>query len=319
MDAPTRTRALGCRGLPPESDIAGQCDNVSRDAPEQGETRPTSPPPPLQSPAAMTQSRGRRLGGTSGSIRGASSSRPGTRILALTGEVELHRLFRSLLEPNGCQVVASAVPHEDSATSDPFDIVIVDLESLHLDVISRVVRAYPDAQIIAICSAYREADCIAVLDMGADYLRRPFRALDLSARVRVAELRRFKAKWQRRYYRRDSFVIDLFDREVTRAGEPLALSPTELEILISLARNAGSVVTFSQILAELGRADSPAAREALRPFILHLRRRIERDPRRPDLVLTEFGVGYRLAAESGDHLYPANATNPGQGRRDRAP
>jgi two-component system KDP operon response regulator KdpE len=237
----------------------------------------------------------------------------------LTDEVQLHRLLRSLLEPNGCKVVATAVPREDPATNDPFDIVIIDLDSHPLDVISRAMRAYPDAQIIAICEAYREADCIAILDMGADYLPRPFRALDLSARVRVAELRRFKAKGQRRYYRRESFVIDLFEREVIRAGEPLALSPTELEILTLLARNAGSVVTFSQILAGLGRADSPAAREALRSFILRLRRRIERDPRRPDLVLTEVGVGYRLAAESGDPLYPAHLTNPSQGRGGRAP
>ena len=179
--------------------------------------------PPVQPPAPMTQSRGRRLGGTSGSIKGASASLPRTRILALTGEVELRRLLRSLLEPNGCKVVASAVPHDNSATNDPFDIVIVDLESLHLDVISQVMRAYPDAQIIAICGAYREADCIAVLDMGADYVARPFRALDLSARVRVAELRQFKAKGHRRYYRRGSFVVDLFDRKVVLAGEPLAL------------------------------------------------------------------------------------------------
>ena len=267
----------------------------------------------------MTQSRGRRVDGTRGRIKGSSASRRRTRILALTGEVELHRLLRSLLEPSGCKVVASAVPHDDSATNDPFDIVIVDLESLHLDVISRVARAYPDAQIIALCGEYREADCIAVLDMDADYLPRPFRALDLSARVRVAELRRFKAKGQRRYYRRGSFVIDLFDREVIRAGEPLALSPTELEILTLLARNAGSVMTLRQILAGLGRADSPAAREALRTFILRLRRRIERDPRRPDLLLTEFGVGYRLAAATGDPLYSDAHTTPREGMGGRPP
>ncbi len=267
----------------------------------------------------MTQSRGRRLDGTSGSIKGASASWPRTRILALTGEVELHRLLRSLLEPNGCKVVAGAFPRDDSATNDSFDIVIVDLESLHLDVISRVVRAYPNAQIIAICRAYREADCIAVLDMGADYLPRPFRALDLSARVRVAELRRFKGKGHRRYYRRGSFVIDLFDRKVVLAGEPLALAPTDLEILTLLARNAGSVVTFGRILAGLGRADSPVARQALRPFILRLRRRIERDPRRPDLVLTEVGVGYRLAGEPGDPLYSDAPPNPNEGMGGRPP
>ena len=267
----------------------------------------------------MTQSRGRRLDGIPGRIKGSSASRRRTRILALTGEVELQRLLRSLLEPIGCKVVASPIAHDDSATSDPFDIVMVELESLHLDVILRVARAYPDAQIIAICSEYREADCIAVLDMDADYLPRPFRALDLSARVRVAQLRRFKAKEQRRYYRRGSFVIDLFDREVIRAGELLALSPTELEILTLLARNAGSVMTLSQILAGLGRADSPAARDALRTFILRLRQRIERDPRRPDLLLTEFGVGYRLAAATGDPLYSDAPTTPREGMGGRPP
>ena len=262
----------------------------------------------------MTQSRGRRLDGTSGSIKGASASWPRTRILALTGEVELHRLLRSLLGPNGCQVAASAVPCDNSATNDRFDIVIVDLESLHLDVISRVARAYPDAQIIAICRAYREADCIAVLDMGADYLPRPFRALDLSARVRVAELRQFKAKGHRRYYRRGSFVIDLFDRKVVLAGKALALPPSELEILTLLARNAGSVVPFGQILAGLGRTHSPAARRALRHYIFRLRGRIERDPRRPELLLTEVGIGYRLAAETGDLLYSDAPTAPSPGK-----
>ena len=267
----------------------------------------------------MTQSRGRPVDGTLGSIKGASASWPRTRILALTGEVELHRLLRSLLEPTGCQVVASAVPRDDSATNDPFDIVIVDLESLHLDVISRVVRAYPDAEIIAICRAYREADCIAVLDMGADFLPRPFRALDLLARVRVAELRRFKAKGYRRYYRRGPFVVDLFERTVALDGKPIALARSGLEILTLLARNAGSVVTLGQILAGLGRADSRAARRALRPFILRLRCRIERDPRRPDLLLTEVGVGYRLAAATGDPLYYGAPTTPSEGMGGRPP
>jgi len=237
----------------------------------------------------------------------------------LTGEVELHRLLRSILEPNRCQVIAGAVPRDDSATNDPFDVVIVDLESLHLEVISRVLRAYPDAQILAICGAYREADCIAVLDMGADYLPRPFRALDLLARVRVAEVRGFKAKGHRRHYSRGSFVFDLFDRKVVLAGEPLTLPPTELEILTLLAHNAGSVVTFGQILAGLGRADSPAAREGLRQFILRLRRRIERDRRRPDLVLTEVRIGYRLAAATGDPLYSDAPTTPSEGIGSRPP
>ena len=208
--------------------------------PDPGDVRDLAHRAALQPPAAMTQSRGRRLYGTSGDIVGASASRPRTCILALTGEVQLHRLLRSHLGPNGCKVVAAAVPHEGPATNDPFDIVIVDLESLHLDVISRAMRTYPDAQIIAICRAYRETDCIAVLDMGVDYLPRPFRALDLSARVRVAELRRFKAKGHRRYYRRGSSVMDLFDRKVVLGGKSLALAPSELGVLTFLHARQGA-------------------------------------------------------------------------------
>ena len=103
------------------------------------------------------------------------------------------------------------------------------------------------------------------------------------------------------------------------AGEPLALASSELEILTLLARNAVSVVTFGQILAALGRADSPAARQALRLVILRLRRRIERDPRRPDLLLTEVGVGYRLAAATGDPLYSDTRTTPSEGLGGRTP
>ena len=236
--------------------------------------------------------------GTSGDIVGASASWPRTRILALTGEVQLHRLLRSLLEPNGCKVVATAVPHEGPAANDPFDIVIVDLETLHLDVVSRAMRAYPDAQIIAICTAYREADCIAVLDMGADYLPRPFRALDLSARVRVAELRRFKAKGYRRYYRRGSLVMDLFDRKVVLGGESWR-SPSELGVLTLLARKAGSVVTFGRILGDWGAQTwQPLAKPcAHASFVCGTE--FERDPRRPDLLLTESRVGYRLARRIG--------------------
>ncbi len=85
-------------------------------------------------------------------------------------------------------------------------------------------------------------------------------------------------------------------------GEPLALAPSELSVLTILASTAGRVATLDRILAGLGRANSASGRRALRASVFGLRRRIERDPRRPDLLLTEAGVGYRLAAESKDEL-----------------
>jgi two-component system, OmpR family, KDP operon response regulator KdpE len=81
-------------------------------------------------------------------------------------------------------------------------------------------------------------------------------------------------------------------------GERIALAPSELGVLTILAGSAGYVATFGRILAGLGRTDSAAGRRALRASVFRLRRRIERDPQRPDLLLAEAGVGYRLAPET---------------------
>ncbi len=93
---------------------------------------------------------------------------------------------------------------------------------------------------IAISREYREADCIAILDLDVDYLPRPFSAQDLTARVRVAELRRFKAAGHKRFYRSGSFVVDLFDRTVALDGELIALAPFELNVLMRSGEQAGT-------------------------------------------------------------------------------
>ena len=249
-----------------------------------------------------------------------SVSRPRTRILALTGEAGLLRLLRSILEPSGCKVSLGAVPGEGEAVSGSADILIVDLESidLDLDLVSRVRHAYPGAEILAICSAYRETDCIAILEMDVDYLPRPFRAQDLAARVRVAELRRFRAAGRRRCYRRGSFVVDLFERTVALNGEPIALSPSELSILMLLAGQPGLLMTFGGILAGMGRGDSASGRRALYMSVFCLRRRIERDPSRPDLLLTEARVGYRLAPEFANQSNLDASMPERQGNGDRS-
>ena len=261
----------------------------------------------VQPSPAMTRSRGPRFRGTSGGIQGAGGSWSSTRIFALTAEVGLLRLLRSVLEPNGCKALPSALALDTAASGQPVDIVIADLESfdregLDLGLLSRLRRAYPGTEMIAISREYREADCIAILDVDVDYLPRPFRAEDLTARVRVAELRRFKAAGHKRFYRRGSFVVDLFDRTVALDGELIALAPSELSVLTVLASRPGRVTTFGDILAGVGRTGSASGRQALRMSVFRLRRRIERDPKHPVLLLTEAGIGYRLAPESVDHL-----------------
>jgi two-component system, OmpR family, KDP operon response regulator KdpE len=242
-----------------------------------------------------------------GNLMGSSASEARTRIVALTGEVELLRLLRSILEPNGCKVLAGALALDGAASGHLVDIVIADLESFDRDglgpaLLLRLRRAYPGTELIAITREYSEADCIAILDVDVDCLPRPFRAEDLTARVRVAELRRFKAAGHKRFYRRGSFVVDLFERTVALDGELIALAPSELSVLMYSAKRPKRVTTFGDILARVGRAGSASSRQARPMSVFCLRRRIERDPKHPVLLLTEAGIGYRLAPESVDHL-----------------
>jgi len=95
-------------------------------------------------------------------------------------------------------------------------------------------------------------------------------------------------------------VVDLFERTVALNGEPIGLAPSEMSVLTVLANQPGLVTTFGDILAGTGRDDSASGRRALYMSVFRLRRRIERDPSRPDLLLTEARVGYRLAPESVD-------------------
>jgi two-component system KDP operon response regulator KdpE len=230
----------------------------------------------------------------------ASCSRPRARLLALSDEVQLHRLLRSILTTEGRALVAQPFARLSGGAREACDVVLIDLDRLDLGVVAKAKRVFPGAEILALCGESREADRVAALEMGADCLERPFRAADLRARVRAAELRRFYAREERRYYRRGALTVDLFERRVSRDGRPLALTPSEIDVLAFLAREAGRAARFVEILEALGRDDSPRDRQALRAFVSGLRRKIERDAGRPELLLSEPRIGYRLVAERGD-------------------
>jgi two-component system KDP operon response regulator KdpE len=223
------------------------------------------------------------------------ASGPSTRILAVTGEVEFGRLVRTILESDRKVTSLPPISTISAARPEPIDIVLLDLQSADPEAILRAKRAFPNAQIITMCGEYRESDCIAVLDMDADYLGRPFWKNDLLARVRAAELRLFNGAGRSRYYRNGSLIIDLFDRHVLSEGRSIDLSPSETKVLMLLTSRPGRPVAYDRILAAISASVSASGRQALRNLVLRLRRRIERDPRCPELVLTEPGFGYRLA------------------------
>jgi two-component system KDP operon response regulator KdpE len=197
------------------------------------------------------------------------------------------------------------------------DLIIIDAESVDPDLIAMARRACPDAQVIALAREFREADCIAILDADADYLARPFRAHDLAARVRVAELKRFNATGRPRTYRKGQLAFDLFNCRLMIDNRPVALSPSELAILSLLASQQGVVAEHKRLVAELGLDGSERSRGTLRSHVLRLRRKIERDPLHPEILLAESGVGYRLAMPSEEPLHRArDSLPPDEGRSE---
>jgi two-component system, OmpR family, KDP operon response regulator KdpE len=242
-----------------------------------------------------------------------------TTVLVLTADVGLVRLARSILEPV-CRVIGKAPSsREADMHGEQADVVIVDAQSIDIGVILTATRSWPDAKVIALSHEFREADCVAILDADADYLPRPFRAEDLAARVRVAELRRFNATGRPRLYRNGPLVFDLFVGALTIDGRTIALAPSEVALFSVLAAEPGVVAQYDRIFAEVKLGGSQRTRQALRSCVFGLRRKIERDSLHPEILLAEAGVGYRLAAAIEDPTHRARDSLPADQERDGPP
>jgi len=224
----------------------------------------------------------------------AKVSRSRTRVLVLTDEVQLFRLARAVLAPRGC-VVETASPAAHGGTG-AYDVVVLDLARLDPALVERRQREFPDAEILALSGECREAEAVAVIEAGADWLVRPFRSDALAARVRAAQLRRLATLGAPRRYVHGRFTIDFLEQRVLRDGRRVAATPSELRLLTILARASGRVATMVEIVAGLGRDDSLRARQSVHGLVYGLRRKIERDPVRPEILLNEARVGYRLAS-----------------------
>jgi two-component system KDP operon response regulator KdpE len=214
----------------------------------------------------------------------------------LTGDVGLVRLARSILEPDF--KVSTVGPFGASSTGRlpaAADVVVAQLDAFDLDALAALRCAWPGAALIAVSPGRREVDCIAALDMDVDYLAQPFSRIDLAARVRVAERRRFAATGKPHYYRNGPLVFDLLRRTLSIAGRSVALTPREQTLFAELAARPGVVVGYAQLLSHIRTAGVARARPALRTCVLRLRRKIEREPLHPEILLSEIGVGYRLA------------------------
>ena len=225
------------------------------------------------------------------------------RILVIDDEAPIRKFLRISLESAGFAPTEAESAEQglrETANSPP-DAVILDLglpDADGLDVIRRL-REWTAVPIIVLSARGREADKIAALDGGADdYLTKPFGAGELLARLRVAlrHAARTTASADP-VFAVGAMRVDLAARRVVVENREVHLTPTEYRLLTTLIRNAGKVVTHRQLLKEVWGPGSVEENQYLRVYLGQLRRKIELDPTRPRYLLTEPGVGYRLADE----------------------
>lgn len=224
----------------------------------------------------------------------------GAKILVIDDEVPIRKLLRVTLQAQGF-AVSEAVSGLDGLQRAGVvrpDIVILDLglpDMEGIDVLKRL-REWYDAPIIALTVKDREDDKVLAFDLGAnDYVTKPFGIRELIARIRAA-LRPVHAASAEPVLRVGELTIDLAQRAVCRGGEPVRLTPTEYDLLRALAMYPGRVLTHKQLLQKVwGHEPYEDGSQYLRVYIAHLRKKLEENPARPELIVTEPGVGYRLA------------------------
>ncbi|MFP3890730.1 two-component system response regulator KdpE [uncultured Ralstonia sp.] len=223
-------------------------------------------------------------------------------VLVIDDEPHIRRFVRAALEAEGCEVFeADRVDRGliEAGTRQP-DAVILDLGLPDGDGMSliRDLRTWTEVPVLVLSARVDEQDKIAALDAGADdYLTKPFGVGELIARLRVL-LRRHAKRGEDggSVISFGDVQVDLARRLVSRNGEPVHLTPIEYRLLAVLLGRRGTVMTHRELLREVwGPAHSDSS-HYLRIYMGHLRHKLERDPARPEHLLTEVGVGYRFAA-----------------------
>ena len=228
------------------------------------------------------------------------------RVLPIEDERELRATLREALAVEGYAVLAAAsladahaLTAQAERSGSPIDLVLLDLGlpdgdgTTFLDALRRT-RATP---LIVISAREADGQKVGLLDAGADdYLVKPFSLPELLARMRVALRHRgHRPEAAITLYRREGVEIDLAAHRVRRADLDVHLTPTEFRLLARLVRQAGQVVTHRRLLADVWGPEHTEQTHYLRLYMAQLRAKLEDDTADPRLLLTEPGIGYRIA------------------------
>jgi two-component system alkaline phosphatase synthesis response regulator PhoP len=222
------------------------------------------------------------------------------RILVVEDDMQIARNLRDYLEVAGYEVTAVGEGSAALASvrADKPDLLVLDLGLPGMDGldVARELRRHSGVPIVMLTARGEESDRIVGLELGADdYLVKPFSPKELVARVRAVLRRTSGATAGAEVLRASDVEVDLPKMRARVGGEPVDLTPTEFELLATLAREPGRVFTRGQLLDALHGVTLETYERAIDAHVKTLRRKIEPEPGRPRYVLTVHGVGYRFA------------------------
>jgi len=222
-------------------------------------------------------------------------------LLVIEDEVQIRRLLRACLERNDYQVVEAATGEAgiDAAIQHQPDLIVLDLGLPDLDglAVLKRVREWSQVPILILSVRGREEDKINALDSGAnDYITKPFSTGELLARLRV--VRRYALpRADPETFTPGNLTVELATRTVKLHGRIVKLTATEYSLLALFVQHAGKVLTHGQILREIWRSNEVDKTGPLRVYVGYLRDKLENNPAKPQLLVTEPGVGYRLVLQ----------------------
>ena len=227
-------------------------------------------------------------------------------ILVIDDEAAIRKLLEITLQSEGYAVTHSGTAREGiiRAAAHPPDMIILDigLPDKNGHEVLKELRDWYNRPIIILSVQNSEEDIVQALDNGAsDYLVKPFRTGELTARIRSA-LRKSNRHEPEPVIGCGPLQIDLAARRVKKNGEAVKLTSTEYNLLSLLARNEGMVLTHHYLLREIWGPGYVSQSQYLRVFIAQIRKKIEEDPDRPTCILTEPGVGYRFVCSNENSL-----------------
>ena len=224
---------------------------------------------------------------------------PGIKILVVDDELQIRRFLRVVLEANGYSIIEAANGKEGiyKTTTDHPDCIILDLGLPDMDgrTVLKTIREWSAVPIIILSVRDEEKEKVAALESGADdYVTKPFGVNELIARLHVNLRHAQKPGDEIHEFKNGNLYVDIVSRIVKNGDKQVNLTSTEYSILMQFIKNAGKVLTHRHLIKEIWGPYRTDETQTLRVHMAQLRKKLETDPAKPRLLVTESGVGYRM-------------------------